>query len=369
MKDEAEIIRALVKGTDDLIHSIESNGSIQYANSAWLDTLGYTNDELSDLKLKDFVFPGYLLTTEDAISRTLKGHKNRHFVTTFITKNGIPVQVEGHLFPYYDEKKVVSAVGVFQNTTEQGRVMDELRHEQSRAELLLDLMTHDLTGINQEVLSTIEVLLFSPELPEALENLLRESMHEVERGSNLISNVKKLWQIARKAPRLLRSDLGETLFAAKQAVESAYSHKEMQLTTNLETGQYYVTADEYLFDIIKNLLQNVMKFDSKNKVKVEVEVEAVPHTPFLKMQVKDFGPGIFAETKSAIFDQLSQKPPSPRGLGLGLTLAKHVLENYGGYIRVEDRVEGQPDKGANFILLLRLSKIQKIRSTKEGGSQ
>jgi PAS domain S-box-containing protein len=368
MKDEIEISTAFVKATDDLIQNVKADGSIGYVNPAWLYTLGYNIDEVSNIKLQDIIYPGFLLKTEEAILRVLKGHRIKNFVTTLVSKNEIPVQVEGQLFPYYNEKKVVSVVGVFQNTTDQNRIVDELLHEQDRVENLLDLLTHDLTGINQEILSTIEIALFSPNLPQALEHLLRESLHEVERGSNLISNVKKLWQIARKIPRLFSCDLGETLFAAKKAVASAYPQKEMELTTNIETRQYYVTADEYLFEIIKNLLQNIMKFDIRDKVQVEVEVETVSHTPFLKMQIKDHGPGIFSEGKLAIFDQLSQKQAGPRGLGLGLTLAKHVLENYGGYIRVEDRVEGEPDQGANFILLLHLSKIKSNEAAKKGGS-
>jgi PAS domain S-box-containing protein len=368
MKDEIEIIRALVKDTDDLIQSIKSDGSLEYVNSAWLHTLQYTLDETTDMKLEDFIFPGYLHRTEDTISQVLRGHKIINFVTTFISKKGIPVQAEGKLFPHYNDKHEVSAVGVFENITNQTRVMDELRHDQARSELLLDLLTHDLTGIIQEILSTIEVALFSPDLPTSLENLLRESMHEVERGSNLISNVKKLWQIARRAPQMVRCDIGETLFAAKEAVESAYPHKELHLTTSLEIGQYYVTADEYLIEILKSLLDNAMKYDIRDRVQIEVEVAPVTHTPFLKMQIKDYGPGIFAESKSTIFDQLSQQPAKPRGLGLGLTLAKHVLDNYGGYIRIEDRVEGQPEEGANFILLLRLSKIKPIVSNKGGSN-
>jgi PAS domain S-box-containing protein len=363
MKDEIEISNAFVKGTDDLILNIRSDSSLGYVNPALLHTLDYTINEVPNIKLKDIVYPGYLLKTEEVISQVLKGHKIKYFTTTFISKEGIPILVEGQLFPYYNEEKVASAVGVFQNTTDQNRII-----EQARVENLLDLLTHDLTGINQEILSTIEVAIYSQDLPDALRNLLRESLNEIERGSNLISNVKKLWQIARKAPRMSSCDLGETFFAAKKAVESAYPQKEMHLTTNLKTGQYYVTADEYLFEIIKNLLENIMKFDTRDKVQVEVEAETVSHTPFLKMQVKDYGPGIFSEGKSTIFNQLSQKQAGPRGLGLGLTLAKHVLENYGGYIRVEDRIEGQSDKGSNFILLLHLSKAKKTELTKKGDS-
>ena len=366
MKDE-KILRSFVEGTSDLIQSIKRDGTLEYVNSAWLNTLQYTPMETKTIKLKDFVFPGYLRRIEEAISRVFRGHPISDFVSTLVSKDGTPVQVEGRLFPRYRGKKVVSAAGIFVNINEQTRILEELRHEQARVEFLLDIMTHDLTNINQEILSTFELALLTPELPNGLEHLLHESLGEVERGSNLISNVKKLWRIARKSPKLFRCDLGESFVTAKEIVEQSFPHRVMQLTSNLKSGQYYVTADEYLIEVFKNLLHNVMKFDTRVRVQVDVEVDAMPHTPFLKMQIKDHGPGIVDKDKITIFDQLSHRRDSPMGLGLGLTLTRHMLENYGGYIRVEDRVEGVPDKGANFILLLRLSQARKNRATNQGG--
>jgi len=354
LKDE-KILHSFVDGTSDLIQSIKKDGTVEYVNPTWLKTLQYKEEELVNVKLRDFVFPGYLRRSEEAISRVLRGAIISDYVSTFVSKEGNPIQVEGRLFPIYRGKKIVAAAGIFQNINEQNRILDELRHEQARVEFLLDLMTHDLTNINQEIISTIEVALYSPDLPTNLENLLRESLNEVERGSNLISNVKKLLRIAKRAPRMFLCDLGESLLAAKEIVEKSFLHKVMILETNLEPGLYNVTADEYLIEVFKSLLHNAMKFDTRARVQIEVEVESMPHTPFIKIQVKDHGPGIVDIEKSAIFDQLSHRRDSARGLGLGLTLTKHVLENYGGYIRVEDRIEGLPAEGANFILILRRS--------------
>ena len=367
MTDES-LFRAFVEGTSDLIQSVKPDGSLEYVNSAWLRTLQYSINEIGAINLKDIIFPGYLRRTEEALTKVFRGEDISDFAATLVTKDGTPVQVEGRLFPRYDDKEVVSAGGIFTNINEQNRLLEELRHEQTRVEFLLDLMTHDLTNINQEILSALEVALFTPELPEVLESLLHEGVNEVERGSNLISNVKKLWRIARRPPRMFRCDLGESLLAAKEMVEGVFPRKKMQLTSDLKIGEYFVTADEYLIEVFKSLLHNAMKFDTRDVVKIDVETEVIPHTPFLKMQIKDQGPGIVDEEKSIIFDQLAHRRDSPRGLGLGLTLTKHVLENYGGYIRVEDRYEGEPEKGANFILLLRLSKVMKPTPTKQGGT-
>jgi len=363
------IFRSFVEGTGDLIQSIKPNGTLEYVNSAWLKTLQYSQNEIGEIKLKDFIFPGYLDRTEESLSKVFEGQTISNFAATFVSKDGTPVQVEGKLFPCYQDEEVATAAGILSNINEQNRVLEELRHEQMRVEFLLDLMTHDLTNINQEVLTALEVALFTPDLPASLEVLLQEGVTEVERGSNLISNVKKLWRIARRPPRMFCYDLAESLFAAKEMVEQSFPHKEMQLNTNLKIGKLFVTADEYLIEVFKSLLHNAMKFDNRDKVRIDIESEVMPHTPFLKIQIKDYGPGIIDEDKSVIFDQLSHRRDSPRGLGLGLTLTKHVVENYGGYIRVEDRVEGVPEKGANFILLLRLSEVKKRQPVRKGGSK
>lgn len=367
MNDET-ILHSFVDGTSDLILSILPNNTLEYVNKSWRETLQYSEGEIPTVKLKDFVFPGYLRRTEEALSKVFQGETIRDFAATFVSKYGNPVQVEGRLFPRYQGESVVSAAGILSDINEQIRILEELRHEQSRVEFLLDLMTHDLTNINQEILSALEVALYISELPNGLEELLHESVTEVERGSNLISNVKKLWRIARRPPRMFCCDLAESFFAAKEIVESKFPHKTMKLNTNLELGELFVTADEYLIEVFKSLLHNAMKFDNRDVVEIDVESEVMPHTPFLKIQIKDLGPGIVDEDKSVIFDQLSHRRESPLGLGLGLTLTKHVIENYGGYIRVEDRVEGEPDKGANFILLLRLSKGELRPPATKGGS-
>ena len=182
MKDE-KIFHSFVEGTSDLIQSIKKDGSVEYVNPTWLKTLHYKDEELANVKLRDFVFPGYLRRAEEAMSRVLRGASISDFVSTFVSKEGNPIQIEGRLFPIYKGKKIVAAAGIFRNINEQNRILDELRHEQARVEFLLDLMTHDLTNLNQEILSTFEVALYSPDLPTNLENLLRESLISVVQPS------------------------------------------------------------------------------------------------------------------------------------------------------------------------------------------
>jgi signal transduction histidine kinase len=96
-----------------------------------------------------------------------------------------------------------------------------------------------------------------------------------------------------------------------------------------------------------------MKFDEKQEVEVEVDVDIIQHTPFLRIQIKDHGRGIPDEEKEEIFARIAHRREGVLGFGLGLTLVKQILENYGGQILVKDRVDGNHKKGANFVVLLR----------------
>jgi PAS domain S-box-containing protein len=362
------LLHSFVEGTSDLIFSIRSDGSFEFVNSAWLDTFQYSRKELDNLKILDIVFPGYRRRTEESITRIFEGHKLTDYVSTYVSKLGTPVQVEGRMFPQYENDKVTTVGVILSNITNQNRMIEEIQHEQNRVEYLMDLITHDLTNINQELLTALEVALYSSDLSSSLESMLRESLIEVERGSNLLYNVKQLMKIAKRPPRMKSCDVIETILAARDIIEKTFTNKEIALETNLDQSTYFVIADEYLLEVFKSLFYNALRFDSRDKIKIEIEAAIVPHTNFVIIQFKDYGTGVQDVEKSMVFEKLTEKQRGLKRMGLGLTLTKHVIENYGGYIRVEDRVLGQPKEGANFILLLRLSKIDTLESSKFGGS-
>jgi signal transduction histidine kinase len=127
-----------------------------------------------------------------------------------------------------------------------------------------------------------------------------------------------------------------------------------------------VLADDYIKDVFQSLLHNAMKFDEKREVEVEVEASAIRHTPFLRIQIKDHGRGIPDEEKEEIFARIAHRREGILGLGLGLTLVKQILENYGGQILVKDRVEDNHKKGANFVVLFRHEQPSKVDNDTDG---
>ena len=56
--------------------------------------------------------------------------------------------------------------------------------------------------------------------------------------------------------------------------------------------------------------------------------------------------------KKHIFEGISGRKEKSHGMGLGLLLVKKVLSSYNGEIWVEDKVQGKPSQGSNFVILI-----------------
>ena len=74
---------------------------------------------------------------------------------------------------------------------------------------------------------------------------------------------------------------------------------------------------------------------------------------YIKFEFKDYGIGVPNEKKKYLFERSYAKNVSERGMGLGLSLVKKIIDIYEGEIRVEDRIKGDSKKGSNFIIMLR----------------
>jgi signal transduction histidine kinase len=109
-------------------------------------------------------------------------------------------------------------------------------------------------------------------------------------------------------------------------------------------------GDEQQFSwIISNLVSNALRYTDTGGA---VEVRAVSQAEHVLVSVKDTGRGIAPEHIGKIFDKFVQVKQSsdttPGSVGLGLAIAKEIVEMYGGKIWVESK----PGKGSSFYVQL-----------------
>ncbi len=137
--------------------------------------------------------------------------------------------------------------------------------------------------------------------------------------------------------------------------------KHIQLLIENAGEQIWVKADvPRIEQVLDNLLSNALKFSPEGGV-VKVQMIPDPQAGVLEVAVSDTGSGIAADDLLQIFERFYQDRTkakhSSAGSGLGLALAKKVVEAHGGRIWIESEIS----KGTTVRFILRLTKQGKAR--------
>lgn len=149
-------------------------------------------------------------------------------------------------------------------------------------------------------------------------------------------------------------DIASVASAAIDATRLAARSKNIQLGVRFEATALFVCGDaDRLQQVIWNLISNAIKFtDDGGRVNVSLERRGSR----IVITVADNGPGIRKEFLPYVFERFRQadgaSTRSHNGLGLGLTLVKHLAELHGGTVAVASEGEG---KGATFTVELPLA--------------
>ena len=147
--------------------------------------------------------------------------------------------------------------------------------------------------------------------------------------------------------------LAAVIEAALEVVRPAADAKDIRLTSVLDTKECHVSGDpERLQQAAWNLLSNAIKFTPKTG---RVHVVLARVDSHVEIGVSDTGQGIAAEFIPFVFDRFSQADTSRAraysGLGLGLAIARHIVELHGGTIHAESDGDG---RGSVFTIELPL---------------
>lgn len=232
-----------------------------------------------------------------------------------------------------------------------------------QAELLTDLMSHDIRNYNQITLSFLELIALDDSFPDKLRNMAKIAKEATLNSSNIISNVKRISKLKDSVQPLSEVNVIDVIRKAEGTVKQVYAHEknsiEVSLHFNGNEKDYVVMADEFVDDVFLNLLGNAIKYDKNPDCHIDIMLEKhngdaelgdEDQKPYLEISIADNGRGIPDEKKSIVFDRFTT---TSHGSGLGLSICKAIVTNrYNAKIWVENKVKDDYTKGSIFKMHL-----------------
>jgi PAS domain S-box-containing protein len=228
------------------------------------------------------------------------------------------------------------------------RELDHLKEE------LFANVSHDLRTPIATIKASIEVVLENvpPELGEPLHRLLENIHRESERMTTLVDDLLDLTrlQAGRLRLRLAPSDLRALAERLARAVEPLAERRGQRLVLDLPGRPVPATVDaERLERALLNLLVNAHRYGRDGGT---IRLGLRRRRRQIVFTVADDGPGIAAEDQPRIFERFyrprSEAARRSQGSGLGLPIAKAMVELHGGRIWLESR----PGEGTTFHIAL-----------------
>ncbi|MCG6137742.1 MAG: ATP-binding protein [Nostoc sp. LLA-1] len=264
-----------------------------------------------------------------------------------------------------------SLIASLQQQTEQLREANRMKDE------FLAILSHELRSPLNAILGWAQLLrtrkLSETQTAKAIETIERNARSQTQ----LIEDLLDISRMIRGKLNLnVRTcDLVPLIESAIETVKLAAQAKEIDLQLSLtqpHNSQFLVSGDhERLQQIIWNLLSNAIKF-TPNGGKVEIRLsqsigngqklashlnEPSSTTSYAQIQVIDTGIGISPEFLPYVFDRFRQADSSSTrsygGLGLGLSIVRHLVELHGGTVHVDSQGKEQGTTfGVNLPLLI-----------------
>jgi PAS domain S-box-containing protein len=238
----------------------------------------------------------------------------------------------------------------------------QLRDADQRKDEFIAMLAHELRNPLVPIRTGVELLKNAREQPVLIDNIQPMMERQVRHMVRLIDDLLDVSRITSGKIELQRQHvtLASIVGTAVEANRSAINAGNLVLTVDLSDPHLVLNVDPTRFaQVLSNLLQNATKFTgSGGRIGISARVEPAERrgSSELVLEVTDSGVGISPAMLPRVFDLFAQASTGGQvntGLGIGLALARRLVEMHGGAISAHS--EGV-DLGSRFTIRLRVSR-------------
>ena len=356
LRDQQFYTRSLIESNLDAIMTTDPSGIITDVNKQMEALTGCTRDELIGAPFKNYFTDPE--RAEASIKAVLSEKKVSGYELTARARDGKETVVSYNAMTFYDrDRRLQGVFAAARDITERKR-LDQVLQEKNvelenattvaeKANLaksdFLSSMSHELRSPLNAILGFAQLM--ESDSPPATPGQKESIAQILQAGWHLLKLINEILDLAKVESRQVPMSeepvsLAEVMLECHAMIEPQAQQREIKLTFPLFDIPCYVRADRTrLKQILINLLSNAIKYNIRHGT---VCVICTGNTPErTRVSIADTGAGLYPEQLAQLFqpfNRLGQEAGGEEGTGIGLVVAKRLVELMGGTIGVESTV-------------------------------
>jgi PAS domain S-box-containing protein len=341
----------LVQSANDGISFYDRDWKLRFTNSAFYSMIGYDRDSYNSLNPPDLIHPDdqdYQIRREQSLvnngffeTELRLRHKAGHYIN--LSSRSVIVR--------NDSGEVLGALTISRDITRLKQVHEDLIKANIGAEASNRLKSNFLANISHEIRTPLNSvvgfsnLLLTNNLPnEVKEEYIEQINHNSEKLLQIIGDIIDLSRLESSQIEITYEEaslsviVNEIIEEARQIIRRNEKPIILNVKNHFEdAGDLIFTDRIWLKRVLNHLMDNAVKFTLDGSVEFSYLLE----NQNIVFKIKDTGIGINTENLGRIFEEFRQEFDGHHrpfeGLGIGLTLAKEVIERMGGKIFVQSK--------------------------------
>lgn len=367
---DADIFEILLDHFPDMIHSIDDDGNIIYTNRTTEILLGYTQDELSSMNIRQ-IYADEVLKDLERGFLDLKERGDKAVESLLKAKDGTQIPVEIRSFSIYDDEgNFIRTFSILRDIRKVKELQQSLVHS-GRLAAIGELAS----GVAHDINNPLTVILLSNEMMlKELNRIKATSDTPMERLSSSAEDIKKASMSIQKLADHLRNfsrgmaekyeviDLYESIADAFFITKNKIQKSNVSVKNKVEKGIYFANCcPNHMEQVFVNLIGNAcdaMVGQKKRELTFSIEPcrrdDNDKITDCWKCNVIDTGTGISEKMFEEIFRSFYTTKEKEKGTGLGLSISRGIIRDHKGDIEVTSEV----NKGTTFSVFLPQAKSE-----------
>lgn len=365
LQEASAEVRDLYNNAPCGYHSLDHQGMITEMNHTGLQWLGYTRDEIVNVKhFTELLTP----QSQGVFQNTFPLFKEQGYVNNvefdMIRKNGetFPVIVNAAAMKNENGEFIRSRTTVF-DITERKKAEEKVKLLNNEMEAFTYSVSHDLRAPLRSIDGYARILKedFGPGMDKEANRLMDVVMRNARRMGKLIDDMLDFSRVGRKDLSSNRIDVDAMVDSIRRELVEHEKGRDIRFDIRPLAS---VEADNNLMrQVWTNLISNALKYTSKNLL-TEITIDSRQENGHVVYSIRDNGVGFDMKYASKLFGvfQRLHKIEEFDGTGVGLALVHRIISRHGGKVWAESEL----NKGATFSFYIP-SETNNVRHDKQIG--